>query len=116
MLHNRCMNVQQNQLSGLETIATRKSIPLSPRDLRDLAVLRGSSARRSALAQLAHTDVRENASEAQLLHAILEAGLRAIELRIEEESYAADAESQRSEDAERRAAARRRAPHWVNES
>ena len=79
-------------------------------------MLRGSSARRSALAQLAHTDVRENASEAQLLHAILEAGLRAIELRIEEESYAADAESQRSEDAERRAAARRRTPHWVNES
>jgi hypothetical protein len=65
---------------------------------------------------LAHTEVRENASEAQLLHAILEAGLRAIELRIEEESYAADAESQRSEDAERRAVARRRASHWVNES
>jgi hypothetical protein len=109
------MKVQQRRSRGSTTTTIRKSLPLSTRDIRDLALLRSSAARRGALAELAEAEIDESVSEAQLLHAVLEAGLRAVELQIEEEGYAADAANQRAEDIERRTAARRRSPRWSDE-
>lgn len=107
--------MQQRRARRSTNNTTRKSLPLNARDIRDLALLRRSAARRGALAELAETEIDESASEAQLLHAVLEAGLRAVELQIEEEGYAADAANQLAEDSERRTAARRRAPRWSDE-
>ena len=95
----------------------RKSLPLTKRDLHDLSLLSGSFARRRALFALVDVDlaVDDNVSEAQLLHAIVEVGLRAVSERVEEESYAAEAGT-RAEDEARRASARRRRPEWADES
>lgn len=93
--------------------ATRKSVPLTPRDLRDLSVLRGDAAHRSALSELASATVTEGSSEAFVLHAVWEAGVRAVRERVEEEGYAqmaADLDS-----AARKASARRRRPAWTDE-
>jgi hypothetical protein len=101
----------------MTTTVARKSLPLTARDLRDLDILRGSPARRGALASLVDIEVGETLSEAQLLHAVLEAGLRAVEERIEEDGYARiAAERSETEQAARRAVARRRRPSWADES
>jgi len=98
--------------------AARKSLPLTTRDLRDLQLLTGSYAHRSALFALADVELpdTEDVSEAQLLHTVLEVGLRAVAERVAEESYAADAAERQAEDAGRRASARRRPPEWAEES
>lgn len=77
--------------------------------------MRSSQIRRGALAGLAAIELPATASEAQLLHAVLEAGLRAVDQRVAEVSYAAEAAEQRAEDTERRAIARRRRPAWADE-
>jgi len=92
--------------------ATRKSLPLSERDLRDLAVLRGSEAHRAALSRLAHVAVTESSSEAVMLQAVLEAGIKAVAQLVEAEGYARIAEAS-SEN--RQAVARRRRPTWADE-
>lgn len=96
----------------------RKSLPLTARDLRDLDVLAGSDAHRAALYALADVDLpgTQSVSEAQLLHTILEVGLRAVANRVEEESYAAEAAARKAEDAAQRSIARRRRPEWAEES
>jgi hypothetical protein len=101
-----------------EKTAARKSLPLTMRDLQDLQLLTGSPARRSALFALANVDLpgTQEVSEAQLLHTIVEVGLRAVAERVEEESYAADAAQRQAEDTGRRASARRRRPDWADES
>jgi len=91
----------------------RKSLPLSDQDRKDLAVLRQSAAHREALEQLTGVQVVENLSDAALLHAVLEAGLRTVEHRVEAAGYAqiaADSKASR-----RRAVARRRRPTWADE-
>lgn len=92
---------------------TRKSLPLSERDLRDLAVLRGSTAHRAALSRLAHSEVTEASSEAAMLHAVLEAGIKAVQELVESEGYAQIAAEDAAE--ERQAVARRRRPSWADE-
>jgi hypothetical protein len=85
-------------------VERRASLPLSPRDVADLARLRDLPIREEL-------DLPEGEiSEAVLLHAIFTAGLQAIEAMIQERAYAelADQYRKTAEGAERRAA--RRAP------
>lgn len=105
-------------LTQQDKTAVRKSLPLTQRDLRDLGLLTGSYARRSALFALVDVDLPDTVavSESQLLHAVWEAGLRAVAERVEEESYAADAAARTVEDTARRASARRRRPEWADEA
>src|SRR5437763_16564413 len=92
---------------------TRKSLPLSERDLRDLAVLRGSEAHRRAWSQLANVIVTERSSEAATLQAVVEAGIRAVAQQVEAEGYARIAAEASAES--RQAVARRRRPSWADE-
>jgi hypothetical protein len=96
-------------------VAKRKSLPLSERDLQDLELLRSSEARRAALAALAHAELSTSASEAQLLSALLAAGLSAVDQKLAEDSYAMEAIERRKTDAELRAVSRRRRPDWAGE-
>lgn len=85
-------------------VERRASLPLSPRDVADLARLRDLPIREEL-------DLPEGEiSEAVLLHAIFTAGLHAIEAMMQERAYAELANQYRNtpEGAERRAA--RRAP------
>lgn len=92
---------------------TRKSLPLSERDVRDLTTMRGSDAHRAALSQLANVEVSEDASEAALLHAVMEAGIKAVEQQVEADGYARIALGMDS--TARQSAARRRRPTWADE-
>ena len=97
--------------------AARKSVTFTAVDLADIAKLRGSIVGRAVLSDLSAVQVTSASSEAQVLHAVMEAGLRVVRERVQESSYAeeAAAASHAAEDAERRAAARRRPPRWADE-
>lgn len=66
----------------------RKTVPLTERDLEDIAELLGTDTGREALSVLG---VPTSASEGQLLHALLLAGLRSAQHEQEALSYAAQA-------------------------
>ncbi len=100
-------------METLHRPATRKSLPLTSRDLEDLAKLRGSAAHRAALSRLVEAEISDGASEASLLHAVLEAGMRAVRHQVEESGYAQMATEM--DPARRQAAARRRRPSWAEE-
>lgn len=94
----------------------RMPLPLTDRDLADLAKLREPGVEREALAALTPGELPEGElTEAALLHAVFEAGLRAVRDAAEERSYAADAAAYERADAERRRTARRRRPSWSDE-
>lgn len=76
-------------------------------------MLRTSGARRAALTRLTTVEVGENSSEAAVLHAVMEAGLRAVTEEVEDRGYAEMAADY--SDTERRAVARRRKPEWAEE-
>lgn len=100
-----------------EPVKARKSLPLTERDLADIARLRGETPERQALSELAGAVVVESVAEAALLHMIFEAGLRAIRERAEERAYesaAADRTASGEADEIRRAVRRRR-PAWAVE-
>ena len=99
-----------------EPAKTRKSLPLTERDLADLERLRGQTPERDALSDLAGVVV-EGVTEAALLHLIFIAGLRAIREKAEELAYAsAAAERLTSGEAEEICRiARRRRPAWADE-
>lgn len=97
-------------------VARRPSLPLTEQDDRDLAQIREAPSYRRALAQLSGTELPESGtSEAALLHAVFEAGVKAVQRAAEEAGYAAVAEQQAADAAERRASARRRRPSWADE-
>ncbi|MFT4164036.1 MAG: hypothetical protein QM650_02200 [Microlunatus sp.] len=98
------------------TVTKRKSLPLSERDLQDLELLRRSPDRRIALEALVHAELPSTASEAQLLSALLAAGLEAVNQKVAEESYASEAAARRASDATQRAVHRRRQPDWAGEA
>ncbi len=100
-----------------EPVKTRKSLPLTERDLADIARLRGETPEREALSELAGVVVADSVAEAALLHMIFEAGLRAIRDRAEERAYASAAADRvaSGEADEVRRIARRRRPAWVSE-
>jgi hypothetical protein len=92
---------------------SRKSLPLTEGDLRDLSVLRESATHRAVLADLTGAPLSDTSSEAAVLHAIWEAGVKAVLERVEDEGYAQLA-AQRDL-ADRKATARRRRPAWAGE-
>ena len=100
-------------METLRRPAARKSLPLSARDLEDLAKLRGSEAHRAALSHLVGSEVGGDTSEASLLHAVLEAGMRAVQQQVEEQGYAQIAAEM--DVTARQASARRRRPSWADE-
>ena len=100
-------------METLRRPAARKSLPLSARDLDDLATLRGSAAHRAALSHLVDIEVRGDTSEAGLLHAVLEAGIRAVQQQVEDQGYAQIAAEM--DVAARQGSARRRRPSWADE-
>jgi hypothetical protein len=99
-----------------EPAKVRKSLPLTERDLADIARLREDTPEREALSEMAGIVV-ESVAEAALLRMIFEAGLRAIREKAEERAYASAAEDRLAsgEADETRRIARRRRPAWANE-
>ena len=100
-------------MATLDRPAVRKSLPLSDRDIREIEMLRGSGERRAALSHLVSETVAEDSSEATVLHALVEAGLRAVTQEIEDRGYAEMAADYTA--ADRRRVARRRKPAWAEE-
>ena len=98
----------------MDAIVTRKSLPLSDRDLAGLARLRESGPHRAALAELAGIDA-STASEATLLRAVMDLGFTALLERVELVGYAAMAGEPDLSPDEHRAMARRRRPSWADE-
>jgi hypothetical protein len=84
----------------------RLSLPLSAQDIRDLELIRGSAQHLSALPG----GVSEQASEAELVHAVFAAGLARVREAIELAGYRelANDEEYTNHRAQRRAAAGRR--------
>ena len=96
----------------------RVPLPLTADDLTRLDQLKKSLESRRALRVLSDEPVdggSASPSEAALLHALVEAGWRALEHGVEEAGYAQLAAEDRASAAERRGEARRRQPSWVAE-
>jgi hypothetical protein len=100
-----------------EPATTRKSLPLTEKDLADIARLREETPEREALSEMAGIVIVESVAEAALLRMIFEAGLRAIHEKAEERAYASAAEDRLASGGadEARRIARRRRPAWVSE-
>ncbi len=100
-----------------EPAKTRKSLPLTEKDLADIARLREESPEREALSEMTGIVVVESVAEAALLRMIFEAGLRAIREKAEERAYASAAEDRLAggEADEAHRIARRRRPAWAVE-
>ena len=101
-----------------EPIVRRPNLPLTKQDEADLSLLRNSPTHLRALAHLSAGTMTAEAdvTESMLLHALFEAGLRAVQATAEEEGYAQLAADYRTDADERRAMSRRRPPSWAHES
>lgn len=97
------------------TVIQRKSLPLTERDLADLAKLRTSADHRAALAALVALDLPEGTSESRILHAVLEAGLKAVRERMQEDGYAALAADPEHIAYHAARRSHRRRPAWADE-
>ncbi len=96
----------------------RVPLPLTTYDLARLELLKQSLQSRRALALLSDEPVDgelTSPSEAALLHALVEAGWRALGHGVEDSGYAQVAAEQGPSAAQRRGDARRRQPTWANE-
>ena len=91
----------------------RKSLPLTARDLRNLETMRRSLAHREALTELSREDLDESSSEAAVIHAVWEAGMKAVAEEVEEAGYSQIAAEM--DVAARKKIARRRAPSWADD-
>jgi hypothetical protein len=98
-----------------EPAKIRKSLPLTEKDLADIARLREQTPEREALGEIAGVTIVESVAEAALLRMIFEAGLRAIREKAEERAYASAAEDRLASADETREIARRRRPAWAGE-
>jgi len=100
-----------------EPAKVRKSLPLTDKDLADIARLREETPEREALSEMAGVVIVDGVAEAVLLRMIFEAGLRAIRDKAEGRAYASAAEDRLAsgEAEEARRIARRRRPAWVAE-
>jgi hypothetical protein len=100
-----------------EPAKARKSLPLTEKDLADIARLREQTPEREALSEMVGITVVESVAEAALLRMIFETGLRAIREKAEELAYASAAEDRLAsgEADETRQSARRRRPAWAAE-
>ena len=99
-----------------QPVVRRPNLPLTAQDEADLAVLRQSPSHLNALAELSSGMPTADVGESVLLHAIFEAGLRAVREAAEEDGYAQLADDYRRSADERRAMSRRRPPAWADEA
>ncbi len=94
----------------------RSSLPLTQRDEENLTLLRESETHRNMLAKLsAASTFPEDVSEAVMLHAVFEIGLRTVQEALEEKGYAELAMAQGNEEPNKYATARRYRPTWADE-
>jgi hypothetical protein len=93
----------------------RAALPLTARDVADLAKIREPGPEREALADLAASLPTGDVSESLLVHAVFEVGLRAVREAAEERSYAETAFEQQLNANADRPAARRRRPSSTDE-
>lgn len=103
--------------SRLHQVTERRApLPLTARDIEDLAKLRMPSPEREALSDLAEVPLADEVSEALLIHAVFTVGLRTIREAAEARGYAqlAAQEEASGEAADRRVISDRRAS-WANE-
>lgn len=105
-------------ISTRTKIARRASLPLSERDEADLATLRRSMTHRIALGRITRRTVNDDLSEAGFLHALVEAGIKAVEQEVEEAGYAELAADRADRDEARSIseARRQRRPDWADEA
>jgi hypothetical protein len=94
----------------------RKSLPLTEKDLADVARLRQETPEREVLSEMFGIAV-ESVAEAALLRMVFKVGLHAIREKAEERAYASAAEDRRAsgEADELRRIARRRRPAWASQ-
>ncbi|WP_394277244.1 hypothetical protein [Luteococcus sp.] len=85
-----------------ERSETRKSLPLSAADLRDLQLLRSQKG-------------YEHRSEASLMSEVFRRGMQAVREEALEQGYRAVAQQYDAEQSERQSVARRRRPAWAEE-
>lgn len=106
-----CMSQKLNQATE-----RRAPLPLTARDIEDLAKLRKPSPEREALSDLADVSLADEVSEALLIHAVFTVGLRAIWETAEAHGYAQLAAQKEAsgQAADRQAISDRRAP-WADE-
>jgi hypothetical protein len=96
--------------------ARRASLPLTERDEQELALLRESAIHRNMIAELsAAPTFPKDVSEAVMLHAVFEIGLRTVREALEEKGYAELARAQVEEEPNKYVSARRNRPTWANE-
>jgi hypothetical protein len=93
----------------------RTPLPLTARDLADLAKLREPGPEREALANLAESLPGGDVSESLLVHAVFVAGLRAVREAAEERAYVEAATEKQASAEEDFQVARRRRPSWADE-
>jgi hypothetical protein len=101
-----------------QTVVRRPSLPLTPADEADLALLKQAAAYQRALARLSSQDIPPGAevTESVLLHAVFEAGLAAVRQLAEADGYEQMAADSAADDATRRRLSRRRRPSWAAET
>ena len=98
------------------SILRRSTLPLTHRDEAELTLLRQSETHRNMLAKLSSSStLPEDVSEAVILHAVFEIGLRTVLEALEEKGYAEIAIGQESEEPNKYATARRHRPAWADE-
>ncbi len=105
-------------------VVRRPSLPLTEQDEHDLALIRTSPGQfRALVAQSKLADlvgeggyVISDLTESAIIHAVFEAGLRAVRGDAEATAYAELAQQRDNDASERRATARRRTPAWADES
>lgn len=99
-----------------EPTEKRTALPLTARDMADLARLRVPGPERDALCALGpKIPATEELSESLLVHAVFVTGLRAVREQAEALSYAAEAADRQASAAESLRAARRIRPAWADE-
>ena len=99
-------------------VVRRPSVPLTAADEEQLRTLRVSPELRRTLGELApmHPALEEDVSEGVLLHAVLQAGFKALNIRLESAGYAELAEEYAAASDARRRMSRRRKPEWADEA
>jgi hypothetical protein len=94
-------------------VVRRAQLPLTQRDLDDLAALHAPTPQRAALVRLVPEGIADQISESALLHALLELALARVREETEAAGYAELARLQ--DDDARRRVARRRKPGWADD-
>ena len=96
-----------------QSVVRRAQLPLTQRDLDDLAALNGPTPQREALQRLVPEELADESSESALLHALLELALARVREELDAAGYA-ELARQHDDDARRRVA-RRRLPGWADD-